>query len=99
MAKKGSKEVHVWSLQSEKKRMTVALTCTEDGKMPLALAIFKGKRNLKFRAPENVKVALQAKGWMDSELMLTWLRGVILPYTKGRRGFLVANSYSAHQKE
>ena len=83
MAKKGSEEVHVWSLRSEKKRMIVALKCTEDGKMLLALAVFKGKRKLKFRAPENVKVVLQqAKGWMDSELMLTWLRGVILPYAK-----------------
>ena len=82
VAKKGSKEVPIRSSGSEKKRMTVALTCTGDGKMLPALAIFKGKRKLKFRETENVKVALQANGWMESNLMLTWLRGVTFPYTK-----------------
>ena len=44
-----------------------------------AVAIFKGKRKLKFEAPSNVK--LQVKGWMDSDLMLQWFKAVALPYT------------------
>ena len=47
-----------------------------------ALAVLKGKRKLKFRSPENVSVAVQAKGWMDSDLMFRWLRGVTLPYAE-----------------
>ena len=46
VAKKGFKEVHVWSSGSEKKRMTVALTCTRDGKMLPVLAIFLKKEEI-----------------------------------------------------
>ena len=66
-----------------------------------SLAIFNGKKKLKFRAPENKKVTLWAKVWRDSELMLRWLKGVILPYAKGRRALIVhvVDSFSAHEKE
>ena len=37
---KGSKEVRIQSSGAEKKKLTVALTCTGDGKMIPALAIF-----------------------------------------------------------
>ncbi len=60
--KKGSKEVRVRSSGAEKRRLTVTLACTADGKMLPALAIFKGKRKLEFKPPQNVKVALQVQG-------------------------------------
>ncbi len=66
LAKKGSKEVRVRSSGSEKKRLTVALTCTGSGKMLPALAIFKGKRKLKFSSPKNVEVQCKQKpGWIQ----------------------------------
>ena len=64
-----------------------------------ALAIFKGKRALKFKTPKDVKVTVQSKGWMDSELMLKWFKGVILPYTQGKRALLIIDSFSAHETE
>ena len=94
LTNKRQKQVRVRSSGSEKKRLTVALTCTGDGKMLPAVAIFKGKRKLKFEAPSNVK--LQVKGWMDSDLMLRWFKAVALPYTIGR---IVIDSFSAHETE
>ena len=89
VSKKGVKEVHVRSSGEEKKRLTVALTCTGNGKMLPALAIFKGKRKLKFKTPANVCVVVQQKGWMDTELMERWLKGIILPHTQKRKALLV----------
>ena len=63
------------------------------------LAIFKGKRKLKFKPPEYVHVAVQKKGWMDSELMVWWLRGIVLPYTQKRKALLVIDSFSSHVTE
>ena len=81
ISKKGVKEVRVRSSGAEKERLTVVLVCVGNGAMLPALA----KRKLKFVAPENVHVALQPKGWMDTELMMRWLRGIVLPYTKKER--------------
>ncbi len=99
VSKKGVKEVRVRSSGAEKKRLTVVLTCAGDGLTFPALAIFKGKRKLKFRCPEDVHVTVQQKGWMDSELMLRWFKAVILPYTKAKqkRALLIIDSFSAHE--
>ncbi len=95
--KKGAKEVHIRSSGSDKKRMTAVVTCTGSGLMLTTLAIFKGKRKLKFVAPSGIKTALQVKGWMDAGLMIKWFENVILPYTKGRRSLLVVDKFSAHE--
>ena len=99
ISKKGIKEVRVCSSGGEKRKLTVALSCTANGKMLPALAIFKGKRKLKFKAPQDVYVTVQAKGWMDTELMHGWFRAIILPYTKKRRTLLVIDSFSAYTTE
>ena len=62
ISKKGVKKVRVRSSGAQKKKLTVTLTCTGDGRMLPALAIFKGKRKLKFKPPEYVHVAVQKKG-------------------------------------
>ena len=63
----------------------MTLTCTGDGEMLPALAIFKGKRKLKFKSPDDVHVTIQAKGWMDADVMLQWFKAIILPYVKAKR--------------
>ncbi len=77
----------------------MALTCTRDGKMLPALAIFKGKRQLKFSTPLAVKTTVQAKAWMDEDVMKRWFKGVIVPYTKRRKSLLVMDCFSAHETE
>ena len=77
----------------------MVLTATGDGDMLPALAIFKGKRKLRFKSPDDAHV--QPKGWMDSELMLRWFKAVILPYTKvkKKRTLLVIDSFSTHETD
>ena len=93
VTKKGTKEVRVRSSGSVKKKLTVVLACTGDGKMLPSLAIFKGKRQLKFKNPNSVHVTVQPKGWMDSDIMLRWFKAVVLPYTQKRRALLVLDSF------
>ena len=97
--KKGAGDVQIRSSGAEKRRLTIAVTCTGDGNLLTAVAIFKGKRKLKFSAPKEVQTAVQIKGWMDSDLMVRWFRSVILPHTKGRRALLAIDSFSAHETE
>ena len=63
--KKGARDVQNRSSGAEKRRLTIAVTCTGSGDMLPALAIFKGKRKLKFNAPKDVQTTVQVKGWMD----------------------------------
>ena len=85
ISKKGRKEVRVRLSGAEKRKLTVTLTCTGDGEMLPALEIFKGKRKLKFKSPHDVHVTVQAKGWMDGDVMLRWFKAVIVPYVKAKR--------------
>ena len=78
--KKGARNVQIRSSGAEKRRLTIVVTCTGSGDMLPALAIFKGKRKLKFNAPNDVQTTVQVNGWMDSELMI---RSIILPHCRG----------------
>lgn len=51
ITKKGIKEVRIRSSEAEKRKLTVTLTYTASGDMLPAVAIFKGKRKLKFQSP------------------------------------------------
>ena len=67
----------VWSLittEGEKKRLTVALTCTRSGRMLPTVVIFKGKRKLNF-----VKSTVEDKGWMVLYILLI-IRCIIIRY-------------------
>ena len=97
--KKGTKEVRIRSSGAEKRNLTVALCCTGSGEMLPSLAIFKGKRKLKFKSPKDVNVAVQVKGWMDGDLMLWWFQGTIVPYTRGERALLLIDSFSVHETD
>ncbi len=97
--KRGAKQVRIRSTGAEKRRFTVAATCSSDGKMLPAFAIFKGKRKLKFNPPAKVKVAVQIKAWMDKGLMKNWFTGVVMPYAKGRRALLIMDAFSAHKTD
>ena len=79
------KEVRVRSSGADKKKLTVVLTCIGAGEMLPALAIFKGKRKLKFKNPDDVHTTVQSKGWMDGDLILRWFKAIILPYIKMKR--------------
>ncbi len=59
--KKGAREAPIRSSGADKKRLTLAVTCVGNGTLLPSLAIFKGKRKLKFRTPLEVQVTVQEK--------------------------------------
>lgn len=96
LSKKGKRQVIVRGTTATKRHLTVVLTCTAAGHMLPPMIIFKGKRELKLRRPPGYVVTVQKKGWMDGEHMTTWLKKIVLPYTKKAKTLLILDSFSAH---
>ncbi len=55
LSKKGVKEVRIHSSGAEKRRLTVAMSCTASGKMLPSLTIFKGKRKLQYASIKTLR--------------------------------------------
>jgi transposase-like protein len=88
-------------------RCTVVLACTMSGiKLP-ALVIWRGVPNgridREIQGPlylrDNVRHAVQVKGWLDSDKYQTWIREVLSVYLNGRYGYLLQDQFSVHLKE
>ena len=47
---------------AEKRRLTVVLACAASGNVLPALTIFKGKRKLKFKPPDDVLATVEKRG-------------------------------------
>ena len=90
---------------ADKRKWIVVLKCTGDGEMLPALKIFKRKRKLKSKHPNDVHNTVQAKSWMDDKVVLRWFKAIILPYihvhvkVKKKEALLVMDSFSAHKSE
>jgi len=88
-------------------RATVVLCCAMSGEKLPAFVIWKGVANGRIarecRGPQyphnNIKYAVQPKGWLDSATYKQWVREVVLPYTDGRDAYLIQDSFSVHGKE
>ena len=79
-----------------KQRLTAAGSCTANGEISPAVAIFTKKRRLKLGPPKQVQLAVQVKGWMDSELMMQLFWSFILLHNTGRPTLLTTDPFSAH---
>ena len=93
MNKKGVWEVRVRGTTGGKKRVTFVVACASDGKMLKPMVIVKGKtsksiKNIQYSSKE-VCVAHQNNVWMDNRLMCTWIKEVLVKYTKHKHCFLV----------
>lgn len=78
----GVKSCVIRSTGAEKRHITVVLTVAADSTMLPPMIIFKGKRRLKLSAPEGVLVCVQAKAWMDEDLMKEYLKHIWQPYVE-----------------
>ena len=88
-------------------RCTAILACTMSGiKLP-AMVIWQGVPNGRIArevlgqlfARDNIKHAVQVRGWMDSDKYQLWVREVLVPYLNGRYGYLLQDQFSVHMKE
>lgn len=90
----------IYSDANPKTKISLLPTIVADGtRLPLAW-IHKGltTKCLQgfFNIPKNVFSYFSANGWMNSELMIRYLREIIQPYLNGRAGALIMDSYAAH---
>ena len=100
---KGEKTVKVRTTGSEKRHITIVLSCTASGDLLPPMIIFKGKtkRCIKgLKGTPGVMIAYQEKAWMDGELMLKWIDSVWNKSCKFNQpageSILVMDSFSAH---
>ena len=109
ICKTGSKECIVRTSGCEKKHVSIVLSATADGKMLPPMIIFKGKTTKtieKLRVPDGFIVKIQAKAWMDEELMHVWLEDIWLKHTKLmsqklglENSLLTFDAFSAHKTD
>ena len=96
LSAKGKKQILVRGTSGSKRHFTVVLACSASGDMLPPMIIFKGKREVNLKLPSGYVVTVQKKGWMDGDLMSTWLKKMVLPYTKKQMTLLILDSFSAH---
>lgn len=72
----GAPEVRIRTTGNEKNRITVMLACLADGHKLPPYIIFRRKTVPKETFPRNVIVRSQEKGWMESSLVLDWIKTV-----------------------
>ncbi len=99
--KRGDKSVIVQSTGNEKRRVTVMLSCLTDGtKLPLYV-ILKRKTLPNDPMPAGIPVIVcaQEKGWMESRLVVDWLKVVWARRPGGlrqRQNMLVLDAFCGH---
>ncbi|KAJ8885599.1 hypothetical protein PR048_011797 [Dryococelus australis] len=93
-----AKSVRTLSTGSEKRRVTVMLTVLADRRKLPPYIILKRKTKARGKPP-NVVLTVQEKGWIDSSLVLHWIKsgwcrrpGALLV----QRGMLALDSFRGH---
>ena len=100
--RKGEKSVLVKSTGNEKSRVTVMLTCLADGSKLPPYVILKRKTVPKDPMPAGIIVRAQEKGWMESGLVVDWLKvvwGARYGGLRKRRNMLVLDAFRGHLTE
>ncbi len=87
---------------SEKRHLTVLLTCTADGQFPPPMVVFKGKTIKNLIVPEGFVAVTQEKGWMDDKLMMKYIDEIWMAHvlkTGCKESLLTLDSFRAHISE
>jgi hypothetical protein len=104
----GERTVTVRQSGNEKMRCTVSLTVAADGSRLKPMMIFKGERNGRIAVRElpssefssDLVLACQPNAYQDSENLLTWVDGVLVPHLQekaaGTPVVLFLDEFSAH---
>uniref|UniRef100_A0A668AVM8 Pogo transposable element derived with KRAB domain n=1 Tax=Myripristis murdjan TaxID=586833 RepID=A0A668AVM8_9TELE len=90
------------STGNEKSRVTVMLTCLADGTKLPPYVILKRKTMPKDSMPAGIIVRAQEKGWMESGLVVDWLKVVWARRPGGlrrKRNMLVLDAFRGHLTE
>uniref|UniRef100_A0A668A962 HTH CENPB-type domain-containing protein n=1 Tax=Myripristis murdjan TaxID=586833 RepID=A0A668A962_9TELE len=97
--KKGEKSVIIKSTGNEKGRVTVMLACLADGTKLPPYVVLKRKTVPKEAMPAGIIVRAQEKGWMETELVVDWLK-VVWGRRRGglrkKRNMLILDAFRGH---
>ena len=94
-----SKKLVIGTWGDVKKQITLMPAITVSGhRLPLAwihkAKTYRGIREM--RIPGNIRSYISNKGWVTEQVMLNYIREVVIPYLSGRHGALVLDDYAAH---
>ncbi|TWW54824.1 Pogo transposable element with KRAB domain [Takifugu flavidus] len=96
---KGEKSVILKSTGNEKSRVTVMLACLADGTKLPPYVVLKRKTVPKEAMPAGIIVRAQEKGWMETELVVDWLK-VVWGRRRGglrkKRNMLILDAFCGH---
>uniref|UniRef100_A0A8C3U480 HTH CENPB-type domain-containing protein n=1 Tax=Catharus ustulatus TaxID=91951 RepID=A0A8C3U480_CATUS len=96
-------EKNILTTGNEKMSFTVVFGVSSDGQKLHPMVIFKRKTLPKDKFPNGIRVAVNAKGWMDEEVMQTWLTevygGTLDRFFNQLSVLLIFDSMHAHKTE
>ena len=99
----GTQTVPIRTTGNEKTSFTVVLGVSSNGQKLRPMVIFKRKTLPTDKFPNGIKVAVNSKGWMDGDLMQTWLMevygGTPDRFFRQLPGLLILDSMRAHRTE
>uniref|UniRef100_A0A8C3TJ34 HTH CENPB-type domain-containing protein n=1 Tax=Catharus ustulatus TaxID=91951 RepID=A0A8C3TJ34_CATUS len=99
----GTPTVPIRTTGNKKTSFTVVLGISSDGQKLHPMVIFKRKTLPKDKFPKGIKVEVNPKGWMDEEVMRTWLTEVYAGRPGGffhsLLGLLIFDSMCTHKTE
>lgn len=98
--KRGTKTISIKTTSHEKASFTCVLSCTAPGFLLPSMLIFKRKTMPKENFPKGIVIKVNEKGWMDNDMMKSWVTECYVKRPGGffhtRRALLVMNSMRAH---
>ena len=96
--KLNKKDIQVGSIGGVKQRYTAVLSVSAAGKFLPTMVICKGKPDQKDpEMPQGWVLCYNDKAWMREDIMMCWIKEVLLPYTKQCKTLLVMDSFPAHK--
>lgn len=97
---KGNKTVTIRTTGHEKTHFTVVLACAASGYKLPPMIIFKRKTQPKEKFPRSIVIECNAKGWMNCEVMASWITKCYQRRPDGffhtKKAVLVLDSMRAH---
>lgn len=96
----GAQSIDVNTTGNLKSRFTLVVTVRGDGKLLPMMVILKGLKKVpRCHIPENVVVAVNESGTMNSKLMQFYIDHVLRPDLNGKASLLLLDEFKAHSTE
>ena len=101
IASKMARQAKGWKRNYQNARSTLVLAVTASGKMLPPTLILKRMTQYYLQTHNDIGLLLlnNAKGWIDEDLTIQWLKTILIPYVKQEHCMLIWDSFEAHISE